>query len=197
MKTTNFFAFALVLCFAMFSTNLNAQLKVDATIAPVSLLAADVNLGADLQIKENFSLGVTAMYSRGDFFGLLDSRETVPVNLIGKYYFNPKHGADGFYADAFARYVYRNIEATYKGGDATEDTKIDITRKQAGLGFGLGYKVVSQKGFVFDIGTGIGRAIFTDDNINVSEDDYDYPSIIKTMGFVRIGLGYRFGMAKE
>ncbi|MCC6723144.1 MAG: autotransporter domain-containing protein [Saprospiraceae bacterium] len=198
MKTNRFFAIAALFCFAMFSNKLQAQLRVDATIAPISLLAADVNVGADFQIKENFSLGVTAMYGTGDFFGLLDSRTTIPVNVIGKYYFNPKHGADGFYADGFARYAYRNYKLTYKDGTANEGTKVDFTRQQAGLGFGFGYKVVSAKGFVFDIGTGVGRAVFTEDNVNVDKEDYnDFPKLGKTMGFIRIGVGYRFGSGKE
>lgn len=187
MKANKMIAIAAVcLLFAKATTYAQA----DLTISPVSLLFGDANVGLDFQVKENFSIGATAGYSRGDIFGLVDSRETVPVNLIGKYYFSPKHGADGFYVDAFARYVRRNVVATYKD-DA--ETKLDFTRQQAGLGFGLGYKVVSQKGFVFDIGTGIGRAVFTDDDVNISEEDYDVPSLIKTMGFFRMGLGYRFG----
>ncbi len=198
MKANRFFAIAALLCFAMFSTKLQAQLRVDATIAPVSLLGGDVNLGADFQIKENFSLGVTAMYSKGDFFGLLDSRETIPVTLIGKYYFNPKHGTDGFYADAFARYAYRNFKLTYNDDTENAGTNVDYTRQQAGIGFGLGYKVVSQKGFVFDIGTGIGRAFYTHNSGNVNEDDFDdFPEVVKLMGFVRVGVGYRFGMDKD
>ena len=191
MKTTKNFALLSILFFTAFSFKANAQ--VDLTASPVSLLFGDVNLGVDFKIKENFSLGATAGYGRGDIWGLVDSRETVPVNLIGKYYFNPKHGADGFYADAFARYVHRNIQATYKGGDADVETKIDFTRQQVGLGFGLGYKVVSQGGFVFDIGTGIGRALYSHDNVNVSEQDYKFPELFRTMGYFRIGLGYRFG----
>lgn len=189
---TNFFALLLILFFT--TIGLRATAQVDVTASPIALLFADVNLGLDVRVTPNFSLGATAGYGRGDLWGLVDSRETVPVNLIGKYYFSPKHGADGFYADAFARYVHRNVVATLKND---ENTTIDFTRQQVGLGFGLGYKVVSKGGFVFDIGTGIGRALYSHDNVSVSEQDYKVPELLRTMGYFRIGLGYRFGGEKN
>jgi len=99
--------------------------------------------------------------------------------------------------DAFTRFVNRNIQATYNGGDANEPTTINFSRMQVGLGFGLGFKVVAPKGFVFDIGTGIGRALYSHDKIKVSEEDYKVPELIRTMGYFKIGVGYRFGGDKE
>lgn len=193
MKTTKFAALA-ALCFFLVN---NLQAQLDLTVNPVSLLFADANISADIRIKNNFSLGATAGYGRGDLWGLVDSRETVPVTLIGKYYFSPKQGADGFYADAFARYVNRNVQASYNGDNENIPDKINFTRQQVGLGFGLGYKVVSNGGFVFDIGTGIGRALYSHDSVNVSDQDYKVPELWRTMGFFRIGLGYRFGTTRE
>lgn len=191
MKSNHFFAFLAIIFSAAFATKTSAQ--VDVTTSPIGLLFGNINAGADIKIKENFSIEVNAAYSKGDYWGLVDKRETVPVNLIGKYYFSPKHGADGFYADIFTRFVNRSIEASYQGGDADKPTTINFSRTQVGLGFGLGFKVVSQKGFVFDIGTGIGRALYSHDKINVSEQDYDIPELIRTMGYLKIGVGYRFG----
>jgi Protein of unknown function (DUF3575) len=195
MKTNKLIGF-LAACFFIAATA-TLQAQVDVTSNPVNLIFGNINVGADFKIKENFSIEANAAYSKGDYWGLVDSRERVPVNLIGKYYFNPKHGADGFYVDGFARFVNRNIQATYEGGNAEEPTKVDFTRTQVGLGFGLGFKVVAQKGFVFDIGTGIGRALYSHDKINVSEQDYKVPELVRTMGYFKIGLGYRFGGGRE
>jgi len=195
MKTTKLIAF-LAACFFIGSAA-KTQAQVDVTTNPINLLFGNVNLGADFKIKDNFSLEVNGGYSRGDYWGLVDSRETVPVNLIGKYYFSPKHGADGFYVDAFTRFVNRNIQATYNGNSTNEPTTVNFSRTQVGLGFGLGFKVVAQKGFVFDIGTGIGRSLYSHDKINVSDKDYNVPELIRTMGYFKIGVGYRFGGNKE
>lgn len=186
--------FTVACCFAIIT---KAQAQVDVTASPIALLFADVNVGADFKITPNFSLGATAGYGRGDLWGLVDSRETVPVNVVGKYYFWPKQGADGFYADVFSRFVNRSITASYKGDNENIPDKVNFSRTQVGLGFGLGFKVVSQRGFVFDIGTGIGRAVYSHDKINVSEQDYKIPEFIRTMGYFRIGLGYRFGGGQE
>jgi hypothetical protein len=196
MNTTKFIAF-LAACLFIGATATKLQAQVDVTTNPVNLLFGNINAGADFKIKENFSLEVNAGYSKGDYWGLVDKRETVPVNLIGKYYFSPKHGADGFYVDGFTRFVNRNIQATYNGGDGDVPTTVNFSRTQVGLGFGLGFKVVVPKGFVFDIGTGIGRALYSHDKINVSEKDYKVPELIRTMGYFKIGLGYRFGGNRE
>ncbi len=195
MKTNKLIAFCTT-CFIV-ATAVTLQAQVDVTTNPINLLFGNINAGADFKIQENFSLEANVAYSKGDYWGLVDKRETVPVNLIGKYYFNPKNGADGFYADAFARYVNRSITATYNGDNESIPDKVNFTRNQVGLGVGFGYKVVSQKGFVFDIGTGIGRALYHKDNLNVSDQDYKVPSLIKAMGYFKIGLGYRFGGGRE
>ncbi len=195
MKTTKFIAFLAVFFFLGTATQIQAQ--VDLTTNPVNLLFGNINAGADIKIKENFSIEANAAYSKGDYWGLVDSRERVPVSLIGKYYFSPKQGADGFYVDGFTRFVNRNIQATYNGGDADVPTTVNFSRTQVGLGFGLGFKVVAPKGFVFDIGTGIGRALYSHDKINVSEQDYKVPELIRTIGYFKIGLGYRFGGNRE
>lgn len=195
MKTNKILAFCHTCILLATAFALHAQ--VDLTTNPVNLIFGNLNAGADMKVQENFSLEANVAYSKGNYWGLVDKRETVPVNLIAKYYFNPKNGADGFYADGFARFVNRRVTATYKGDNENIPDELNYTRNQVGLGVGLGYKVVSQKGFVFDIGTGIGRAVYHKDKINVSEQDYKIPSLIKAMGYFKIGLGYRFGGGRE
>ncbi len=194
MKTTKFFVFAALFCSTIFTFKLQAQ--VDATISPISLLWGDINASADFAVKENFSIEANVGYRRGTFFGLLDKREVIPATLLAKYYFSPKNGADGFYADGFLRYVNRSFEATATV-DSLESQKIAFSRNRVGLGFGLGYKVVSAKGFVLDIGGGIGRSIYQDSSLKSEGEEVDVPEWGKTLGFFKIGIGYRFGGGKK
>ena len=190
MKTNRFFALLAFIGFAMSGSNIQAQ--VDATISPVSLLWGDFNVSADFAVKENFSIEANLGYRRGTFFGLLEKREVIPATILGKYYFNPEKGADGFYAGGFIRYVNRSFEATATV-DTLESQKVSFSRNRVGLGFNLGYKVVSQKGFVFDIGGGIGRSVFQNTTLEAEGEELEVPEWGKTIGFVKIGIGYRFG----
>ncbi|MEO6760497.1 MAG: hypothetical protein ABIO24_13645, partial [Saprospiraceae bacterium] len=111
----------------------------------------------------------------------------IPVNVVGKYYFNPKNGADRFYVDAFLRFVNRH----WKYDD--NSTNADFTSTRFGVGFGLGYTVVASGGCVFDIGFGFGRALVTNnkyDDGSGAQQSVDWGNGI-VLG--KLGIGYRFG----
>ncbi|MFT4972079.1 MAG: hypothetical protein ACI9JY_001281, partial [Saprospiraceae bacterium] len=102
-------------------------------------------------------------------------------------YLNPKNGADRFYVNSFLRVVSKNF--THKSGNSEY---APYTRTRVGLGFGLGYKVVSSSGFIFDVGFGLGRAFV--DNVNFKgpgTEDTVGSNNFMTMG--KLAIGYRFG----
>ena len=106
-----------------------------------------------------------------------------------KYYFNPKNGSDGFYADVWTRFVSRKFEYN----EANSDIYSDFDQKRFGVGFGVGYKTVSKGGFVFDIGFGTGRAIIDNTSYvdeGLERESVDWPNI---MFAGKLGIGYRFG----
>ncbi len=78
------------------------------------------------------------------------------VNLNGRYYLNPKRGYDGFNIGIFV-------------GGATE--------LGVGPGFTFGYKTVSERGLLFDVGFGIGRSL--------SDGGLPLP-------YAKLNFGYRF-----
>lgn len=168
---------------------LNVQAQVDVSVNPIGLLFGDFSVGADFGIAENLSVELAVGIGTNKVAGVKGTN--IPVNLVGKYYVSPKHGADRFYVDAFLRYV--NRQWNYDDGS----NFADYTSNRFGLGFGLGYKAVSRGGFVFDIGFGAGRALI--DN-NVYNDDtgnretIDWPKI---MFQGKLGIGYRFGGSKD
>ncbi len=189
MKTLKLFALPFFFALLGFNSRLAAQ--VDVTINPVGLLLADISVGADFAISENISIEATVGYGSGSLgLGSDEFKWTsIPINAVGKYYFNPKRGADGFYADLFLRNVNRTYDATPASGDA------DVKWNRIGLGFGAGYKVVAAKGFVFDIGLGVGRSIAGEPTYvgEGNRESIDWPDL---MFQGKLGIGYRFGGGK-
>ena len=106
-----------------------------------------------------------------------------------RYYFGKKP-AQGFFVEGFGSlnqfdntdandYYYFNGYDTINQNDAyNEDVITDFA-----LGFGLGSKWVTRKGFVFEFYLGVGRNLFNDES-----KDYD----TEIVGRGGINLGYRF-----
>ncbi len=183
MRTVKFFALLGFVALAALPNLATAQ--VDVTLNPIELLVGDISAGADFAITENFSIeagvGISAGKVGDDF-----KWSSIPVTAVGKYYFNPRRGSDGFYADAFLRYVNRSYNAEANSNNA------DAKWSRLGLGFGIGFKAVSAKGIVFDIGVGAGRAIIDDLTYEENGEEYsfDWPNL---MLYGKLGVGYRFG----
>ena len=189
MKTLKHFVLSLCLI-ASFITTTNAQ--VDVTINPIGALWGNIDLGVDFMVSDKFSAELTLgpnVGSRG--ISINNSPKfkyfALPVTAFGKYYFNPRNGADRFYADAFLRFVPRSLKA-----EDNDNTYADARQTRVGLGFGIGYKAVSDGGFVFDVGFGVGRTFvnsidYIGDGI---QEDINQPPI---MVVGKLGIGYRFG----
>lgn len=161
-----------------------AEAQVDLTLNPVGALFGDFNIGADFALSQNFSVEAQVGFGNQKIDGI--KGRNIPVNVVGKYYFNPKQGADRFYADVFLRFVNRNWEYD------DNSTNANFTSTRFGIGFGIGYKIVSAKGFVFDLGVGAGRALVTNNKYESGgiEEDVDWGNVILLGKF---GIGYRFG----
>ncbi|MEZ4920214.1 MAG: DUF3575 domain-containing protein [Saprospiraceae bacterium] len=158
-----------LVAFGCLFTVQTATAQVDVTLNPIGLLFGDLSAGADFAISENFSIEAAIGIGTNEIFDVKGTN--IPINLVGKYYFGPNHGTDRFYLDLFLRYVNRQWKYDDNSGYS------DFTSNRFGLGFGLGYKVVSKGGFVFDIGLGAGRAIvdknkYEDSNGNREEIDW-------------------------
>ncbi|MEL6924212.1 MAG: DUF3575 domain-containing protein, partial [Bacteroidota bacterium] len=165
MKILRHSFLTLCLLTGLFATR--AQAQIDVTINPVGLLFGDFNVGADFAISEKFSTEATIGANFGSSNLSLDDTEFkyrgIPITVFGKYYFNPRTAADKFYADAWVRFVSRSYTVEDSGSNIS-----DYSQTRLGIGFGIGYKVVSDGGFVFDIGFGAGRAL--SDNTTFSGD---------------------------
>lgn len=179
--------FIVALAFCGYTTTSQAQ--VDVTVNPIGLLFGDLSAGADFVLSDNFSVEASVGIGTGkigDFKWF-----NIPVTATAKYYFNPDDGADGFYADVFAKFISRGN--TWDGVDVGFNNNYSQTR--IGLGIGAGFKIVSNGGIVFDIGLGFGRALV--DNVKYEDetvqDLFEVADWTKLMITGKLGVGYRFG----
>lgn len=93
-----------------------------------------------------------------------------------RFYFGKKPAA-GFFAEGFGMLnSYDFINNNYYNGNSNTGSRTDFA-----LGFGLGGKWITKKGFLFEINGGIGRNLF-----NSSSTDY------QIVGRGGITLGYRY-----
>lgn len=126
---------------------MNLKINMMKNILVILLLSFSAStLSAQLEVKLNpvaaiFEVASVAVeYGLNDHFGLeLDAlvfEDGAGAWLLGKYYLSPNRGIDKFYVDAF----------------------IAIVDDQGGFGFGAGYKLVNNAGFLFDVGLGVGRS---------------------------------------
>ncbi len=186
MKTKSIF-FALLFITAFTGV---ATAQVEVKINPVGLLFSRVSANIEFIASDDFGIEGSPFI---DFLSLDlgdDSKyKTFSFGLMGagKYYFGPQDGADRFYAGAYLR--YKGGKYTVEGGDESDS----FTRTRVALGLLTGYKWVSQKNVVFEIGFGLGRSIV--DNIKTndgfSEDIADIPLL--NFDFIgRLAVGYRF-----
>ncbi|MEL7421652.1 MAG: hypothetical protein AAFN81_01620 [Bacteroidota bacterium] len=185
MKTKSLLFTLAILTFAAFQS----QAQIDATVNTLGVLAGGTQLGVDFAINDEFSVEGTIGYNNNDDVSIIvDDASTnysyrgIPIQAVGKYYIGPSKGADKFYAAAFMRYVNRNYVQA-----GVEDPNT-FTQSRFGIGFGLGTKIISRSGVVFDFGMNLGRVI--SENVAVNETDVRLPRAI--VGF-KIGIGYRFG----
>lgn len=138
------------------------------------LLAFSTTLSAQFEIKSNpiallFEVGAVSMeYSNlKDWGGQIDIYAAADGGVVfgsAKYYLIPKYGADRFHVGAFLSQPFE------------ED--------RVGIGFLIGYKLVSKKRIVFEVGLGAGRLIG-------DSSSYDFT------GYGNLNIGYRFLSAKN
>ncbi len=123
--------------------------QTEIKISPAALLFEVVAISVETAVTSSIGMEADAIFGQEDF----------RFNINGKFYFNPKSRIDGFHVGAFLGNV----------GDT----------ESVGLGFLVGYKILSKKRLLFEAGLGLGRSF--DDGI---------------VGYGKLHLGYRFGKGK-
>ncbi|OUS12670.1 hypothetical protein A9Q93_10100 [Nonlabens dokdonensis] len=116
----------------------------------------------------------------------IDYVETFSITPYYRQYFFSKedYGAKGFYGEGFAKVF--TFEDSYFVSDTFEPSRtVTESYTEAALGVGIGWKWVSDSGFLIDVGFGIGR------NLGLADDprDYELPEVTGRGG---VNFGWRF-----
>lgn len=153
------------------------------------------------EFKRNELKGNALMLVLGAFEGtyerILNEESAVGVSLFTSYdknidtkfsltpyyrfYFGKKTAA-GFFAEGFG--MINNYDfSTYNYNNGVNPTNDEGNVTDFALGFGIGGKWITKRGFVFEINSGVGRNLFN------NESSYNDFEIVGRGG---ISLGYRF-----
>ena len=131
----------------------NNEIRLNV-IAPLSG-AVEVNF--ERHLNKNSSLGISA------FFVYDDTKEkdlNYYISPYYRYYFGKKY-ASGFFVEGFGAFTSIDGKKIYATDNVTFTENKDVY--DVALGAGLGYKLVTKKGFVFEANAGYGKLLFNAD----------------------------------
>jgi len=174
----------LIMLFAFYSVKAQNENGTDANpyqknneirlnlIAP---LAGAVEAGFERHLNKNSSHGISAFF-------VYDNTENEDLNYYispyYRYYFGKKY-ASGFFVEGFGAFTSIDGKKIYSADRLTFTENKDVY--DVALGAGLGYKLVTKKGLVFEANAGYGKLLF-----NTDKTDHD---VVAKFG---LSIGYRF-----
>lgn len=178
----------IILALAAFSfTAYQANAQVDLTLNALGIIFGGTQVGADFGINEDLSAELSLGYNSSRDDDRSQKYTSIPVQVLGKYYFNPDDGADKLYVGLLLRMANRSY--TNDGDSAFAE----LSQSRFGAGIGFGYKSVSRSNVVFDFGLTLGR-VLSDSTKYEGEDGLQEEISIPGIIFgLRAGVGYRFG----
>jgi hypothetical protein len=172
-----------IFCIGLAATT---QAQFEVKINPVSLLFSNVNINAEVGLTPNFGIdfGPVLSFRNSEVLGNEFSSTQFGLTVNPRYYFTPKRGIDKFYVGAYAKFL------TGKFTDETNNDEYSNTR--LAVGFNLGYKIVTEGGFLFDIGFGLGRAFINEYTVESGSFDLDDIPLFNIDLVGILAVGYRF-----
>ncbi|HMG15247.1 MAG TPA: DUF3575 domain-containing protein [Saprospiraceae bacterium] len=179
----------LFLLFFIAFASLSAKAQIDLSVNPVSLLYSNFDFAAEYRVSPDFGLELSPGLSFNKYGLSGNDWESTGfgARLIGKYYFSPDKGCDKFNIGPYIKYGSSSLK--YNDG-STEHT---ASNTRFAIGFYTGYKWVSRRNIVFEIGLGVGKALsntYKSDDETVDTNGFDVFNIDATFKFA---VGYRFG----
>ena len=165
--------------------------QVDVQINPIGILFSSINVTAEFGVSDDFGIegGLDYDFQNFDIDGSEYRNNAVGIRAIGKYYFGPEDGIDRWTIGGYTRFVTGTSSA-----DDAQSGRDEVKNTKFALGFYTGYKWVSKKNIVFELGLGVGRNFVRkfeyDDGTEANTDDIPLLNV-DILG--RLSLGYRFG----
>jgi len=144
--------------------NLAQAQNLEAKLSPLGLVLGGMQLNLEQTVQQDWGVEAGVITDFNDF---------TMLNLIGKYYFSPSEkGNDRFHIGVFLNHIFFDSEIESNIGP--------------GLGFYMGYKWLSRRNVIFEIGGGIGRVL----GKSIGEDG-------SFTGTGQLTIGYRFPVIKQ
>lgn len=141
----------------------------------ISPLMDAFEVGYERFLNKNSSLGISAFkvyeHSTNDDMNYY-------ISPYYRYYFGKKY-ASGFFAEGFGMFTSIDGKKIYEADKVTFTEGKDVY--DLALGAGLGWKLVTKKGLVFEANAAYGKLVF-----NAGKTDHD--QVIK----LGLSVGYRF-----
>ncbi|MCD0479842.1 DUF3575 domain-containing protein [Chryseobacterium sp. LC2016-29] len=178
----NFLLF--IILFAFCSMKAQAQSETDANsyqknneikLNLISPLMDAFEVSYERFLNKNSSLGISAFkvyeHSTNDDMNYY-------ISPYYRYYFGKKY-ASGFFAEGFGMLTSTDGKKIYEADNVTFAEGKDVY--DLALGAGLGWKLVTKKGLVFEANAAYGKLVF-------NADKTDHDQVIK----LGLSVGYRF-----
>ncbi len=162
---------------------------IEVKAAPLKAVFGIMNVGAEFVINERIGIEPILDFGGGVIF---DNRK-IGTRTFGKFYIDPKVGADRLYFGTYMKYRYTRNWLGFT----------DESQSKLALGFIFGYKYVAKSGFVFDAGYGLGRVVAArtwNPNIPGSQNASTTNQSSGTLGLdavAQLSIGYRFGTVND
>ncbi|BAP32438.1 uncharacterized protein CHSO_3401 [Chryseobacterium sp. StRB126] len=171
----------LIILFAFYSVNAqsetgdpyqkNNEIKLNL-FAPLS---GSVEVAFERHLNKRSSLGIST-------FIVYDQTKNEDMNYnvspYYRYYFGKKY-ASGFFVEGFGMFTSIDGKKIYAPDNVTFTENKDVY--DLALGAGLGWKLITKKGFVVEANVGYGKLLF-----NANKTDHD---VVAKYG---LSIGYRF-----
>jgi hypothetical protein len=168
----------LLLCLTIFTFGYSQE-KVDFPKNEIKgnalfLVAGALEVSYEHLLNEETGIGASL------FIAITDDFDTnFALTPYYRFYFGKKPAA-GFFVEGFGT-LNSYDDSVYTGMNSSYNYYKDVSRTDFALGFGLGSKWVTKRGFLLEINAGVGRNLF-----NSSDTDHEI------VGRGGITLGYRF-----
>lgn len=141
----------------------------------ISPLSGAIEAGFERYLSKNSSLGISV-------FKVYDNTREKDMNYYispyYRYYFGKKY-TSGFFVEGFGMFTSIDGKKIYAADNLTFTEGKDVY--DLALGAGLGWKLVTKKGLVFEANTAYGRLVF-------NADKTDHNQVLK----LGLSIGYRF-----
>jgi len=176
----NFLLFIILFAFC----SVNAQNETDANpyqknnvikLNLITPLSGAVEVGFERYLNKKSSVGISALFV---YDHTKENDMNYFVSPYYRYYFGKKY-TSGFFVEGFGMFTSIDGKKVYAADNVTFTEGKDVY--DLALGAGFGWKVVTQKGFVFEANVGYGRLVF-------NADKTDHNQVLK----LGLSIGYRF-----